>query len=85
MVHIEESSKSQKIKIKVLDKFPNSTQKRYSILIRPSYTVKELVHDISIQYQYKGFDLFLQGSGESGKSVSIFVKFSTILNEKNCF
>lgn len=71
MVQIEESENSQKIKIKVLDKFPNSTQKRYSILIRPSYTVKELIHDISIQYQYKSFDLFLQASGETGKNVSI--------------
>ena len=43
----------------VFDKTPNSSQKKYTLLVRRTYTVARLISEISTQYQYP-FDLILQ-------------------------
>lgn len=41
----------------VLDRMPDSQQKRHSLVVRPSYRVVDLLDDIKRQYQYDAFDL----------------------------
>lgn len=55
---------------KILDITPNSTQKNYSLVVRQSYTVQQLIDDISTQYNYKTFDITLQSSKKLGNDVS---------------
>ncbi|CAO1302522.1 unnamed protein product [Diamesa serratosioi] len=56
---------------KILDVTPNSAQKNYSLVVRQSYTVKQLIDDISTQYNYKSFEITLQSSKKLGNDVKL--------------
>lgn len=54
----------------VFDKTPNSSQKKYSLLVRRTYTVARLISEISTQYEYP-FDLIFQQPQGDREAVSL--------------
>lgn len=53
----------------VIDKTPGSTQKRYSIVVRPNCTVKKILKNIEIQYQYDSFEVVLEPQDNHGQQI----------------
>lgn len=73
MVYFEEN----KATCRILDRHPNTAQKKLSFLVSPTKTVQEFLEQVATQFTYDKFDLILEATNvsKSAEILTVFMNF----------